>query len=276
MKRGFLSRKGGGGGRGVKEKHDGLGNTDVPIGSCSEYEFISLSGGVDTIYNQDGGLHDGNTGNGGATGQVHKVTDDGNPNQDGLEYVMKEAPTSKANKLSPTSLNKANLRKLDTNMPNDADFDIRLPLALVHEVRDRMKIHFMVNLLVKGLLSLSWNGLFKTIGKIDDCPKASKRVVNRVDKDKGGSSGADDAFIEKVSTTGNSSKKICKMNASTSGNDTFSLSYSFEALNVDNTIIEEVDSEGNTFMSDDVGKPLEKIDYTGDHDSEDEVEQVDH
>ncbi|GJZ07454.1 hypothetical protein Tco_0541247 [Tanacetum coccineum] len=111
---------------------------------------------------------------------------------------------------------------------------------------------------------------------------------------------------KKDPTTSNSSKKTGKTNASTSGNGTFSLSNSFEAINVDNTSAEEVYSGGNTSMSgvqeeeqsstplveknnmfeqqlltgkrvllDDEGKPLEKIDYPGDHDSEDEVEPVD-
>ncbi|GJX11612.1 zinc knuckle CX2CX4HX4C containing protein [Tanacetum coccineum] len=84
-------------------------------------------------------LQDRNTSNGGATGQVYKVTNDGNPNKNGLEFVMKEAPTSYANKLSPTSFTKANLQKLDAKVPNDADFDIWLPLDLVHKVNDRMK-----------------------------------------------------------------------------------------------------------------------------------------
>nr|GEZ37070.1 hypothetical protein [Tanacetum cinerariifolium] len=88
------------------------------------------------------------------------------------------------------------------------------------------------------------------------------------------------------------------MNALTSGNGTFFLSKSFEALNVGNTVIKEVHSGDKNFLSgvqeewqssthlvkkinvfkeqllarkcvllDDEGKPLEKIDYTGDHDS---------
>nr|GEZ65607.1 hypothetical protein [Tanacetum cinerariifolium] len=190
----------------------------------------------------------------------------------------------------------------------------------------------------------------------DDCLKASKRVVNRVDKDKGRSPGADDdGFIKvkkkklggniggtknfipvlvkpktiyhpkvnqptkevspkmalsvgkkKVSTTGNSSKKTGKTNVSTSGNGTFSLSSSFEVINVDNPITEVVDLgnkasmsgvqeevqsstplvekinmfeqqllDGECVLVDDEGKPLEKVDYTGDHDSDDEVEPVD-
>ncbi|GKB53732.1 hypothetical protein Tco_0904485 [Tanacetum coccineum] len=102
---------------------------------------------------------------------------------------------------------------------------------------------------------------------------------------------APSACKKKVLTTGNSSKKRGKTNSSTSGNDIFSLSNSFEALNVDNPVTEEVDSgykaftsgvqeEGQNFthgkceLVDDDGKPLENIDYSGDNDGEDEVEPV--
>ncbi|GJR07168.1 hypothetical protein Tco_0530152, partial [Tanacetum coccineum] len=98
---------------------------------------------------------------------------------------------------------------------------------------------------------------------------------------------------------------VGKKNASTSCNGTFSLSNSFEALNVDNTVTEEVDSRNKAFKSgvqeegqsstplvekinmfeqqllegkyvlvDNKGKHLEKVEYSGDHDSEDEVEHV--
>ncbi|GKE84306.1 hypothetical protein Tco_1558048, partial [Tanacetum coccineum] len=65
------------------------------------------------------------------------------PNQNGSEQVgneqaMNDIPPSYANKLNHTSLTKANLRKLETNVPNDADYDVWFPLALVHEVNDRM------------------------------------------------------------------------------------------------------------------------------------------
>ncbi|GJZ08937.1 putative ribonuclease H-like domain-containing protein [Tanacetum coccineum] len=254
---------------------------------------------------------------------------------------MKEAPTSYANKFSPTSLTKANLRKFEANVPNDADFDIWLPLASVHEVNDRMKssrygyfigkrlaFHVVECLLIEELscvpvwvkfhnallvaytsdgLSLiatkigtpmmldshtnsmcleSWgrssyarilidiyacNGFCdnlvmvvpnldeprytkKTIRVeyeweplccstclifghlVDDCPKVAKRVVKRVDKCKGGSSGADDeGFVEvkkKKSSGNNESTKnfkpvsmkpktqyLPKVNESTEGNN---------------------------------------------------------
>ncbi|GKA22164.1 retrotransposon protein, putative, ty1-copia subclass [Tanacetum coccineum] len=80
-----------------------------------------------------------------------------------------------------------------------------------------------------------------------DCPKAApKRVVNGMDKGKGQTSVADDErFIE---------EKKKNHNVSTLGSGTFSLSNSFEALNVENPVIEEVE--------------------TGDHGSDDEVEYV--
>ncbi|GKE66710.1 hypothetical protein Tco_1520871 [Tanacetum coccineum] len=48
---------------------------------------------------------------------------------------------------------------------------------------------------------------------LDDCPKAPKRVVNRMDKGKGGSSGDDEGFIEvkkKKSGGNNGSNKNIK------------------------------------------------------------------
>ncbi|GKD50136.1 hypothetical protein Tco_1279112, partial [Tanacetum coccineum] len=59
--------------------------------------------------------------------------------QVGDESVMKEITTSYANKLSPMSLTKANLWKLDAIMPNDVNYDVWLPLASVHEVNDRIE-----------------------------------------------------------------------------------------------------------------------------------------
>ncbi|GKC54933.1 hypothetical protein Tco_1077678 [Tanacetum coccineum] len=41
--------------------------------------------------------------------------------------------------LNSTSSTKANLRKLESNVTNDADYDVWLPLDLIHEVNDRMK-----------------------------------------------------------------------------------------------------------------------------------------
>ncbi|GJW43621.1 hypothetical protein Tco_0072420 [Tanacetum coccineum] len=96
------------------------------------------------------------------------------------------------------------------------------------------------------------------------------------------------------------------MTAATSRNGTFLISNSFEALNFDNLVSEDVDSgnkaslsdvqkegksstplvekinkfkqqmlDGKCVLVDDEGNPLEMVDYFGDHDSEDEVLLVD-
>ncbi|GKE84886.1 hypothetical protein Tco_1558628 [Tanacetum coccineum] len=57
----------------------------------------------------------------------------------GLWDKILDVPTSYANKLSLTLVSKANLQKLDVNVPNDADFDIWLPLASVHKENDKIK-----------------------------------------------------------------------------------------------------------------------------------------
>ncbi|GJW88534.1 hypothetical protein Tco_0163874 [Tanacetum coccineum] len=144
MERRFLSQKGSVVWRGVKEKQHGMvndatmqhqdgaskvwkkekRNTDVPIGYCSEYDFSLLSVGAGMVHTQDGGLKDGNIGNGGVTGQVYEV---------GRESGMKDALSSYVNKLNHTSLTKANLRELDATVPNDADYDVWLPVASVHK-----------------------------------------------------------------------------------------------------------------------------------------------
>nr|GEW99118.1 hypothetical protein [Tanacetum cinerariifolium] len=214
-------------------------STYYPIGSYWEYEFPLCSGGAAKVSTKDGGLQDGNTGNGGATEQVHEVTNDGNPNEADLEFIMKEALTSYANKLIPTSFTKANLWKLNANMLNDADFDIWLPLASVHEVMVVPNIDGPGYTKETTRVEYEWEPprcstclIFGNL--VDDCPKASKRVVNRVDKEKGGSFGADvDGFTEvkKEKSKG-----------------TFSLSNSFEVLNVDNPGTKEVDPGNKASM----------------------------
>ncbi|GJT32171.1 retrovirus-related pol polyprotein from transposon TNT 1-94 [Tanacetum coccineum] len=143
------------GGGGCKKKQS---NVNVTIGFCSHSGFPSLSDVAGIVCSQDGGLKAGNIVNIGLTGQV---AEGGTPNEVGHESVMKEISVSYANKLSPTSFTKANLRKLDANVLNDADYDVWLPFA---------SVTFCF---------------------------APKRVVNRMDKGKGGSSRADDeGFIE--------------------------------------------------------------------------------
>nr|GEW48326.1 hypothetical protein [Tanacetum cinerariifolium] len=68
----------------------------------------------------------------------HDGVSDGAGNIVSNEPVMNEVPLSYATKLSPTSLTKANLRKLEANVPNDVYYDVWLHIALVHEVNDRI------------------------------------------------------------------------------------------------------------------------------------------
>ncbi|GJW20569.1 zinc finger, CCHC-type containing protein [Tanacetum coccineum] len=244
-------------------------------------------------------------------------------------------PPLYATKLRPTSSTMANLQKLEANVPNDADYHVWLPLDSVHEVNVRMKnllygyfigkrLAFLVlecDNLVMSMPNLKGTGYTKETIRVeyewkpslcstclifgyslDICPKASKRVVNKMDKGKGGSSGADDeGFVEvkkkklgaKQSTQGANQKttpSVGKKNVSTSGNVTFFLSNSFEALNVENSISEEVEMgnkastsgvqeegqsstplvkkinmfekqllEGNCVLVDDDGKPLKRL-----------------
>ncbi|GJT93963.1 hypothetical protein Tco_1082808 [Tanacetum coccineum] len=133
-----------------------------------------------------------------------------------------------------------------------------------------------------------------------------------MDKGKGGSFGADGVgFVEvKKKKSGGENQKttpsVGKKNVSASGNGTFSVSKSFEALNVENSVSEEVETgnkastssvqeegqsstslvekinmfekqllERNCMLVNDDGKPLKKVDYSGNEDSEDEIEYVD-
>nr|GEX51102.1 hypothetical protein [Tanacetum cinerariifolium] len=66
------------------------------------------------------------------------------PNKSGSEqvgnvHVMSDIPSSYSNKLSHASLTKANLRKLKTKVSNDANYDVWLPLAFVHEEKYGLK-----------------------------------------------------------------------------------------------------------------------------------------
>ncbi|GJR53953.1 hypothetical protein Tco_1404474 [Tanacetum coccineum] len=225
-------------------------------------------------------------------------------------------PPSYATKLRPTSSIMAYLRKLEANVPNDADYDVWLPLDTVHEVNDRMKsslyMHFVGKkacfscremVLLRDGPWLIRNGYTKETIHVeyewkpprfstclifghsfDDCPKSPKRVVNKMDKGKGGSSGADDEGFVKVkmkksggnnrgnknfklvslkpkpqyrpkakqSTKGANQKttpSISKKKVSISGNGTFSHSNSFEALNDSEDEIESVDNEMASYLT---------------------------
>ncbi|GJZ47795.1 zinc finger, CCHC-type containing protein [Tanacetum coccineum] len=118
----------------------------------------------------------------------------------------------------------------------------------------------------------------------DDCSKAPKQVLNKMDK---GNKNFKSVSVKpklqyhpkaKQSTEGANQKttpSVGKKNVSTSGNSTFSLSNSFEALTVENSVSGEVKTGKKASTSDNDGKPLKKVDYSGDQDSEDEIKSVD-
>ncbi|GJY71626.1 hypothetical protein Tco_0475329 [Tanacetum coccineum] len=148
MESGFLSRKGG---RGLKENHNGLDNIDIMLGLGLDFGFPLLVDVTRTIHIQDGGLTDGDN----ATPTVNDDTDihtsnivkvvnvvPTSPTKNGSDHVMKEAFLSYVIKHNPKSLTKANLRKLDANVQNDANFNIWLPLASVHEFHDVLLVAY--------------------------------------------------------------------------------------------------------------------------------------
>ncbi|GKB22362.1 hypothetical protein Tco_0861763, partial [Tanacetum coccineum] len=107
----------------------------------------------------------------------------------------------------------------------------------------------------------------------DDCQKVPKRVGNRVDKEKGGSSGADDDGFIKVEK-----KKSGGNTGGTKYFKPFSLSNSFEALHVDNLVSEEVDlgNMASTSSVQEEGQSITPVvECLGDLDSENEVEPDD-
>ncbi|GKD90902.1 hypothetical protein Tco_1366409, partial [Tanacetum coccineum] len=124
-------------------------NTNGSSGSILDTSFPPLVNDSGIFHTQEGGLNDGGTVTGRVLGQVpmfNAVNVSGNdPSNSGPIPVtkvisgIKDDPLSYANKLSPTSVTKSNLRKLDANVPNDANYYFWLPLALVHDVSDRMK-----------------------------------------------------------------------------------------------------------------------------------------
>ncbi|GJS57873.1 hypothetical protein Tco_0652657, partial [Tanacetum coccineum] len=260
------------------------------------------------------------------------------PGQLGIHSVINTGPIPYISvvSLSPSKNGSATKNGGDhvVNVPTDTGYDVWLTLTSVHEFSSIEGVdsvlhdgpwmirgvpiflnkwpHSGHNSYARTLIEINACNDFSDNLSLDDCPKAPKRVVNRMDKGNGVSSGADDkGFIEvkkkssgdnnggnknfklvsvkpktqyrpktKLTTEGASQKttpSVGKKDVSTSHNGTFSIINSLEALNVDNPVIEEVEtgnkastSGGKRVLVDDDGKPLENVDYSGDQDSEDE------
>nr|GEW34958.1 hypothetical protein [Tanacetum cinerariifolium] len=252
-----------GGGRGVKEKQLGLATVSSPTSS------------------QNGGLKEGNTVTSESTGQVVEVTaarsgmldasttpvNLDTPQEVVHESVMKEIPASYANKLSRTSLTKANLRKLDANVPNDADYDVKfhdIPLLaytsdglslIATKIDTPMMLDSYMNFMC--VESCSRSSYARTLIEVDACNGFSDNLVMDVPnlegpgytketilveneweppyKGKGGSSRADDEGFVDAKKNKLGERRMSQHQ----GNGIFSLSNSFGAFNVDDPANEQ-------------------------------------
>nr|GEX31357.1 hypothetical protein [Tanacetum cinerariifolium] len=148
MERAFLSQKGSGGRRRVKEKQQSSANSakDVVDGNKDGMKETAVNVrdniGSSSAINTQAGFNEPIGSQNVATRSANVSTHDPNTTrQDGglkernivCHEFIKEIPASYANKLSLTSLTKANIQKLHANVPNDVDYDVWLPLASVKE-----------------------------------------------------------------------------------------------------------------------------------------------
>ncbi|GKD04921.1 hypothetical protein Tco_1179895 [Tanacetum coccineum] len=169
MKSGFLDS------RGRNNNHKKKKNDNV-LGDASVEPGAKVNNGVTGIYiigtislNKRG--FELNTGLILFVNVVNVVPTSTNKNgseQVGDESVMKEITTSYANKLSPMSLTKANLWKLDAIMPNDVNYDVWLPLASVHGLlkEDLSRVPLWMKFHDVSLVSYTLNGLSLIATKI--------------------------------------------------------------------------------------------------------------
>nr|GFA98731.1 hypothetical protein [Tanacetum cinerariifolium] len=166
----------------------------------------------------------------------------GDANKNGGEQVgsilVNEFPTSNTTKVSPTSKIIANIRILKANVPNDADYDIWLPLTSVHEVNDRMKN--------------SLYGYARVLIEINACNNFSDNLVIAVPDREG--------------------------NRYTGIDNKASMSSMQEEGQRSTSLIEKINSfekqllEGKCVLIGDDGKPLNNVDYSGHQGSDDELE----
>ena len=66
---------------------------------------------------------------------------------------INKAFLSYAHKVSPTSLDKGNFRKMEDNVPNDADYDVGLLICSVCKVGERLKNSLYGYLIGRRLVS---------------------------------------------------------------------------------------------------------------------------
>ncbi|GKC72706.1 zinc knuckle CX2CX4HX4C containing protein [Tanacetum coccineum] len=153
IKAGFLDAGGGG-----KKKNNTHGEQparkkDNTNGLGFGSGFSSLVDDIGTVHGQVSDMYDVNAISGSVVGQVPEsnvVKISGNdPSNIGPISVTNSS--SYANKLSPSSLTKPNLWKLDANVSKEASYDVWLPLASVHEVFSPFNSH-LLSVLIRGVL----------------------------------------------------------------------------------------------------------------------------
>nr|GFA51160.1 hypothetical protein [Tanacetum cinerariifolium] len=249
--------------------------------------------------------------------------------KNGSEQVGNVVPSLYATKLRPTFSTMANLWKLEANVTNDANYDVWLPLDSVLGVNDKMKNslyqYFIGKRLAFPVVGWNWTSERNYCGisvkpphcstclischSLDDCSKAPKRVVNKMDKGKGGSSrGYDEGFVKvkkKKSSSNNGGNKNFKhvsvkpehyyrpkakqstkeSNQKTTpyevetGNKAFTSGVQEECQS-SKSLVENINMfekqllDGECVLVDNDGKPLKKVDHSG-QDSGDETESID-
>ncbi|GJV85665.1 hypothetical protein Tco_1525563 [Tanacetum coccineum] len=162
-------------------------------------------------------------------------------------------PSSYTTKLSSTSLTKANLWKLEVNAPNDANYDIWLPLASVHKVNDRMKNSLYGYFIGKRLsFPVVECNSFEALN-------AASPIIEEVASIKATTSSMQE---ERQRST----PLVERINVGTQNHFHF-------IIETRKNKMRGIGRIGNLVLVDDDGKPVEKVDYPGNMGSEDEVEQ---
>nr|GEX03079.1 zinc knuckle CX2CX4HX4C [Tanacetum cinerariifolium] len=258
----IVTRENGSGGRrGVKEKQDGSAN-DVVEATNRVTKSLKTGNMVEDASGH--GMNDGmNKGN---VGQASLTR--GTVPTNSTSAVSRTEVTDASNSTNLTiATNAPNISGVSKSPVKNVDeHDVLLPLASVHGVNDKMKNSLYGYFIGKRLAFpvVEWGGSFRA---------NNEGFIEAKKKKSGGNNGGNKNF-KPVSVKpktyyrpkGNQSNEgashkmtpsVGKKNVSTLGNGTFPLL-----------------SEEKCMLVDDDGKPLEKIDYSGDHGSEDEVESV--
>nr|GEW28950.1 hypothetical protein [Tanacetum cinerariifolium] len=298
MELGFLSQLGSRGGRGVKEKQHGLSNDSVKMHDNGIHDGLK-EGAVGNASLTQG---DAPTSSSSTVGRTKELK---SPNKNGGEYddnelILNKFPSSYITKLSPTSLTKANLQNLKVNVPNDTDYEVWLPLASVLMVNDRMNNspygYFIGKRLafhaVEWFMRNNWEkyGFKKTSGADEE------GFIEVTRKKSGGNNGGNKNFKpvffkpktlyrpkakQLAKGTSNSPKttsfigtnkastSVMGNMATTSGTQKERQSTTPRAKRIN--VFEKQMLEGKLVLVDDNWKQLEKVDYSDNTGSEDEI-----